>query len=355
MTTARLRLGYDRGVKAVRLVAAGSPLVAQEVPRPEPGPGELLVRVGAAGICHSDAHYRSGRSRAGPLPLTPGHEVAGTVDVVGPDVDGFVAGDRVCLHYLVTCGACATCRAGHEQFCPSGAMLGKDRDGGYAEFVLIPARSAFTLPDAVPFEHGAVLMCSSATSLHALRKAQMQPGDTVAIFGVGGLGVSAVQLALALGARVVYAVDIRAAKLELAERLGAVPIDASGGDPVARIREATGGRGVDVALELIGAPGTMRQAVLVLANLGRAALAGLTDGAFEIAPYAELINREASVVGVSDHLASELPELLDLAATGRLDLTTVVSETVALDAAAINDRLDQLEAFTAKVRFVITP
>ena len=156
-------------------------------------------------------------------------------------------------------------------------MIGKHRDGGYAEFIVVPERSVFRLPDEIPFEQGAILMCSSATSLHALNKARLRPGETVAVFGIGGLGISAVQLARHFGAAEVFAVDINPRKLELAERFGAVPVNASAGNPVEQLRELTRGRGVDVALELVGLPLTMRQAVQSLAILGRAALVGLTQ------------------------------------------------------------------------------
>src|SRR6185436_3432854 len=155
-----------------------------------------------------------------------------------------------CVHYLVTCGECAFCRAGTEQFCPRGEMIGKHRDGGYAEFIAVPERSVFRLPDEIPFEQGAIMMCSSVTSLHGLRKARLQPGETVAVFGVGGLGISAVQLARALGAREVFAVDIQPRKLELARQLGAVPVLSDGSeasDAAGSIRELNQGRGVDVA------------------------------------------------------------------------------------------------------------
>src|ERR1700704_1405876 len=214
------------GMKAIRLTAIGSPLEEQGIEDPPVGPGDVLIRVRAAGICHSDAHYRAGVSPV-KLPLTLGHEVAGVVERIGAEVRNLKVGDRVCIHCLVTCGECAFCRAGNEQFCPSAEMIGKDRDGGYAEFIVVPERSVFVLPDEIPFEQGAILMCSSATSLHALNKARLLSGETVAIFGVGGLGISAVQLARHLGAAEVFAVDINPRKLELAERFGAIAVNAS--------------------------------------------------------------------------------------------------------------------------------
>lgn len=342
-------------MKAVRLVESGQPLELCEVPVPLPGPGDLLVRVMAAGICHSDAHYRAGVSTVKPLPRTLGHEVAGVVESAGRDVKGFKPGDRVCLQYLATCGDCEWCRAGDEQFCRSAQMIGKHRDGGYAEFILMPARSVFKLPDEIPFTQGAIMMCSSATSLHALRKARLQPGESVAVFGVGGLGVSAIQLAKALGADKVFAVDINRRKLELASSLGAVPVNATETNPVTMIQELTNGRGADVALELIGLPLTMQQSVRALAIKGRAALVGITDQTFPVAPYHEVINKEAEIIGVSDHLAAELPALLDLAREQKLKLADVITRTVPLEAAAINDTLDRLTKFSGEVRTVIVP
>ena len=342
-------------MKSIRLTAVDSPLEQQQIDVPAIGPCDILIGVRAAGICHSDAHYRAGLSPVKVLPLTLGHEIAGVVETTGADVRSFKPGDRVCVHYLVTCGKCAFCVAGNEQFCPSAEMIGKHRDGGYAEFIVVPERSVFGLPDEILFEQGAILMCSSVTSLHALRKARLRPGETVAIFGAGGLGVSAIQLARHLGAGKVFAVDINPRKLELAERFDAIAVNAVAGNPVEQLQEMTNGRGVDVALELVGSPVTMRQAVQSLATLGRAALVGLTQETFEIAPYRELLNKEAEIIGVSDHLASELPTLLELARIGKLDLSHGIIRTVPLDAQAINAALDRLEKFGDDVRVVIVP
>ncbi len=328
---------------------------AQQVALPTIGPNDVLVRVMAAGICHSDAHYRAGTSPVTPLPMTLGHEVAGVIEAVGDAVTHLKPGDRVCLHYLVTCGHCAHCNAGQEQFCTSGAMIGKHRAGGYAEYITMPARSVFLLPLDIPFEAGAVMMCSSSTALHALRKARLKAGETVAVFGVGGLGMSAVQLAFALGAFAVFAVDINPARLALAQRFGAQPIDAGAEDAAVQVRRCTFGRGVDVAVELIGLPVTMRQAVQSLAIQGRAALAGITQKSFDVTPYHELINREAEIIGVSDHLASEIPLLIALATMGKIDLSQVITRSIPLDADEINAALDNLDGFGEGVRVVIKP
>jgi propanol-preferring alcohol dehydrogenase len=340
-------------MKAIRLIRPGLPLEARQVDAPAVAARDVLVRVKAAGICHSDAHYRAGTSRVDPLPLTLGHEVAGVVEQTGAEVRNVKRGDRVCVHYLATCGECAYCQQGSEQFCTAGAMIGKYRDGGFAEFIVMPARSVFRLPEEIPFEQGAIMMCSSATSLHALNKARLRAGESVAVFGAGGLGLSAIQLARVFGAREVFAVDIKPGKLEMARGFGAVPVNAATCEPVAEIQRLTEGRGVDVALELIGLPATMRQAVQSLAIKGRAALAGLMDKTFEIAPYMEVLNKEAEIIGVSDHLAQELPGLIEWMRQGKLDLSRVITRTVPLHAAAINAVLDELESFGQEGRVVV--
>lgn len=342
-------------MKAVRLVKIGKPLQMQEVPLPEVGRRDVLVRIRAVGICHSDVHYRAGTSGVGPLPQTLGHEIAGIVDRVGDQVTSMKAGQRVCLHYLVTCGDCRYCSSGNEQFCVQGQMLGKHCDGGYSEYIAVPARSAVLLPDEISFEHGAVLMCSSATSFHALRKARLRPGETVAVFGAGGLGMSAIQLARASGALQVYAVDINQDKLNLAEEYGAIPVNAAQGDAVAELKRLTDGRGVDVALEMVGLRQTMMQAVQSLAVFGRAVLVGITDQPLELDSYQGLLCKEAEVIGSSDHLLHELPLLIEFARRGVLDLSQVVTATVPLEDGPINQVLDALEQFGGQVRTVITP
>jgi len=342
-------------MKAIRLTAIGRPLERQEVLPRKAGAGELLVRVRAAGICHSDAHYRSGLSPMGALPITLGHEIAGVVAQVGPGVATHAVGDRVCLHYLVTCGDCAACRRGLETWCERGAMLGHHVDGGFAEAITVPARNAVHLPASIPFEHGAILMCSSATALHALRKGRLEAGERVAIFGSGGLGVSALQLARALGAREVFAVDIRAEKLALAGSLGAIAVDAARGDPVAQLMERTGGAGIDVALDFVGSPAVMRQAVRCLAPRGRAVLVALSDQKLELDPYREILGREAELIGSNDHTLAEITEVIGLVERGALDLSPAVTATVPLDAVAINGVLDALEQGGAGVRTVVLP
>jgi len=340
-------------LKAIQRTQVGRPLQDAEIPVPEIGPADVLIRVAAAGICHSDAHYRAGISKIDNLPLSLGHEIAGVVEKVGADVSNVAAGDRVCLHYLVHCGQCEFCTRGLEQFCRTVQMIGKHRAGGYAEFIRVPARNAIALPNEISFEVGAIMMCSSATALHALNKARLKAGESVAIFGFGGLGFSALQLVRAFGCGKICVVEINPAKIALAKKLGAIVIDGKAGDPVAAIKQATSGKGVDVSLELIGSAKTIRQAVQCLGPLGRAALAGLTNESVSILPYEELINREAEIIGVSDHLASELPALIEFARSGKLRFPGDALRVVDLDAKQINAALDALQNSIDHVRTVI--
>lgn len=338
-------------MRAVQLIEVGSPLQARTV-EPDPlGPLDVRVEVHAAGICHSDVHYRRGPRSVSSLPMTLGHEVAGVIVEVGRLVDASRNGLRVCLHYQTSCGWCERCAAGFDQFCLQGQMLGRSRPGGYAEQIVVPDRNAVVLPDEISFEHGAVMMCSSATSIHALRTAKLVPGENVAVFGAGGLGMSAIQLARALGARTVYAVDIDRSKLELAETFGAVPIE---GGPDAGSHLADLG-GVDVALELVGLAETMSGCLDALTIGGRAVSVGISDQAITVVPFLDLATREATLTGVADHHLDDIHRLLELAMSGELDLGPVVTRRVDLDPDEINDVMDALEANRGPVRAVITP
>jgi 2-desacetyl-2-hydroxyethyl bacteriochlorophyllide A dehydrogenase len=340
-------------MRALQIQDVGEPLVEVTMPDPKPGSRDVIIRVERVGICRSDVHYRAGTRVVPGLPLVPGHEVAGTVVAAGTAVERDLVGRRVCVHYLVTCGVCDSCLRGAEPFCRVGEMVGLDRDGGFAELVVVPERNAHLIPDGVPTEVAAIMMCSTATSLHALRRAGLSEGESVAVFGAGGLGMSAIRLARLMGASAVYAVDINPVKVELAAALGAVPVDGTD-DPVGAI-VALSGDGVDVALELVGDSEVMRLAVGTLAPLGRAVAVGITHREFGLDPFRDLVLREAEIRGASDHLSDEITELLALASAGDLDLSAVVTSTVPLEAGPVNDALDRLERFGDDVRTVIAP
>ena len=342
-------------MKAIRFIGIKQPLQMQEIPIPEIGERDILVKVKAAGICHSDAHYRAGISPVRPIPLTLGHEVAGIVEKIGAQVSSVKIGDRVALHYNISCGDCYHCSTGNDQFCEKVLMLGHYTNGGYAEYISVPARNAIPLPDEIPFEQGATLMCASATAFHALRKSRLKGGERVAIFGVGGLGQSAVQLAKAFGAIEVYAVDINEDKLHLAKQYGAIPINSKMVDAVTEIKKLTKNKGVDVAIEMIGLQQTMKQAVHVVGVMGRVVIVGLSKTPIEIDTYNELIGNEVELIGSNDHHLQELPLLMELARKKVLDTSHIVTKTVPLDAEIVNQVLDGLEKFSGDVRTVIVP
>jgi propanol-preferring alcohol dehydrogenase len=278
----------------------------------------VLVTIGACGICHSDAHYRAGFGNIA-TPRTLGHEIAGVVAEVGADVTGVATGDRVAVHYLV-----------------GDLMIGKELDGGYAESIRIPAQNAIPIPANVPIDIAAVMMCSTATAYHALRVADFTPGKSVAILGLGGLGVSAAKLSAALGAADVAAADVVPEKL-------------------AGYRAIRDGDEFDIALDFTGKPGVIVDALRRLAPRGTLVLVALSEEAITFNPYRDVLGKERRIVGCSDHLRQELLELMDLMSTGKLQLDDAISRRVPLEASAINGALDDLDRGTTTRRSVIIP
>jgi 2-desacetyl-2-hydroxyethyl bacteriochlorophyllide A dehydrogenase len=339
-------------MQAIRLVEPTQPLQQVQLPDPEPGPGQIVVDVERAGICHTDAHYRAGSGKTN-LPMTLGHEVAGVVSAAASDVTDLKVGQRVALHYLVSCGTCERCQKYGEQFCPTGAMLGKEHDGGYANKIAVPALNAIPIPDEVSSDVAAIMMCSTATAYHALRLGELQKGQSVAVLGFGGLGVSATQLAFALGASSVYAVDVVPEKLSLASSFGATPLDARETPVHKAILGATDGKGVDVTLEFTGNAEVARGGLRSLTPGGRLMIVAINLRSFEFNPFADLLVRERRIIGCSDHTRAELVELMDLARDKKIDLSRAITRTVALEADPINGVLDELERGSTHLRTVI--
>jgi 2-desacetyl-2-hydroxyethyl bacteriochlorophyllide A dehydrogenase len=241
-----------------------------------------------------------------------------------------------------------------EQFCPTGEMIGKERDGGYAQRIVIPAANAIPIPDEVSFDTAAIMMCSTATAYHALRLANLQRGQTVAVLGFGGLGVSAVQLARALGASEVFAVDVVPEKLELAASFGATPLDVRNSSVEEALLGATGGRGVHVAVEFTGNAKVAHSGLRSLVPGGSLMIVAINLRSLELNPFTDLLIRERRIIGCSDHTREELVELMELARRGDIDLTRAITRTVPFDAAQINEVLDDLERGSTHLRTVIT-
>ena len=324
----------------------------RDVADPDPAPNEVVVAVEAAGICRSDVHYRSGSPTTSYLPMTLGHEVAGTIRAVGNDVKAARVGERVALHYQTYCGHCRFCVGGHEQLCSDGEMIGRSRPGGYAEQIAIPAVNAYVVPDSVPLDQAAVMMCSTATAFHALRKGRLADGETVAVLGVGGLGMSAVQLAKIMGAGRVLAVDIDRDKLAMAQAYGAIPVNGDTDDLAGALRDHGG---VDVALDLLGSTELIRGGLKALHRLGRVVVVGIVHGDLMVQPFSDLIVGEREIIGCSDHLGTEIEELLALAADRKIDVASVITDRVGLDGGEVNAAMDRIERFGGGVRTVILP
>jgi 2-desacetyl-2-hydroxyethyl bacteriochlorophyllide A dehydrogenase len=337
---------------AIRLVEPTQPLQFTDLADPSPRPGEVVVDVQRAGICHTDAHYRSGTGQT-TLPVTLGHEIAGVVSAVGADVRDLREGQRVAVHYLFSCGTCERCQKYGEQFCPTGGMIGKERDGGYAQRVVIPAFNAIPIPDGVSSDVAAIMMCSTATAYHALRLGGLQKGESVAVLGFGGLGVSAVQLARALGASQVYAVDVVPEKLELAASFGATPLDARETPVHKAILGATDGKGVDVVVEFTGNEKVAHGGLRSTSPGGRLMIVAINLRSFTFNPFADLLVRERRIIGCSDHTRAELVELLELARKGEIDMSRAITRTVPLEGDAVNGVLDDLERGSGHLRTVI--
>jgi D-arabinose 1-dehydrogenase-like Zn-dependent alcohol dehydrogenase len=332
----------ERSVKAARLTQLGSPLAIEDVPEPDPGPRDAVVKVEFEGICRTDWHTWVGDwswiGLAPELPITMGHEFAGAVIAVGSEVTGIQVGDRVAVPFHEACGRCPYCRAGRTNLCDALEFLGMSHDGGYAEYVRVVNAdlNCVPLPEAVSFDAAAALGCRFMTAWHALQhQAAVRAGEWVAVHGVGGIGLSAVQIGTALGAGVV-AVDIDDRKLAAAREQGAsATVNAREGNVVEAVKEATGG-GAHVALGGLGTASLVNAALMSLRKGGRLVQVGLTSkdeqGIVGI-PLDELIEAELTIVGSVGNPHIHLPALLELVAAGRLDPAGLVTERVPLEGA----------------------
>ncbi len=341
-------------MKAAVFHAGGQPLVIEDVPMPVPGPDDVRIRVAACGVCHTDLHYVDhGTPTFKKPPLVLGHEVSGTVTEAGKNVTRFREGDRVLVAAVLTCGSCPACRSGRENICEHGVMLGNHVDGGYAEYLCVPARDVFHLPDEVPLAEGAIIADAITTPYHAVvQRGAVRPGQNVLVVGCGGVGLNVVQMAAALGARVV-AVDVSDAKLQWAEKLGAAAvINASAVDRLDReVRGRTGGAGADIAFEVVGRADTQEQALACLRTGGRLVLVGFSPDAMTLAS-GRVMFRELEVVGSLGCRPLDYPNVIELVRQGRLRVKELVTHRFTLD--CINQALDVLRNGEA-VRAIVEP
>jgi len=315
-------------MRAIRYHGPGQPLRLDSVPKPAPKPGEVLVRVTAAGICHTELHFLSGLLNLGVQPLTLGHEMVGVVEETGAGVERPRVGDRVILYYYVGCGRCAHCLVGEENLCDAlVAEYGFVADGGFAEYAVVPARNAVLLPASVADEAAAPIGCGVTTAVHAAALARLAAGDVVLVYGVGTVAFGLIQLARLSGAEVV-AVSRTPAKLEKARALGAAHVlNGSEGKVAERVREITRGHGADVVFEQVATKETMAAATASLAKRGRLVFIGYSEDSYTVHPI-QLVITEASVTGAVGNTLGELVRAVDLVASGKVK--TVVDRTLPL-------------------------
>ena len=308
-------------MRAAVVPAMGAPLEIRDIPTPEPGPGQVLVKIEASGLCHTDIHAARGEWPIKPkMPLIPGHEGVGKVEAVGPDVDTSVVGTRVALPWLGrACGRCRYCVAGWETYCVTPEFTGYTIDGSYADYAIGYASHAVPVPDGVSAFDAAPITCAGVTTYKALKVAHPQPNETAMVVGIGGLGHLALQYAKVFGTTTV-AVDVEDAKLDLAKKLGADHVVDARGNQAVEL-EALGG--VDIAVVTVPSPAAMRAAHASLNPNGRLVLVGLpADNRLEL-PVFETVLKGITVTGSLVGTRNDLADCFALHANGR---TRVVAE-----------------------------
>lgn len=340
-------------MKAALFKAPGEPLSLEEVPTPQPGPDEALLRVAACGVCHTDLHYIDhGVPTFKKPPLILGHEISGTVAQLGSPAEGWKEGDRALLPAVFGCGSCRMCRTGRENICERMVMFGNNVDGGFAEFVLAPSKDLIPLPEEIPLVEGAIIADAITTPYHAVvNRGQVRPGDQVLVIGCGGIGLNLVQVAAAMGARVI-AVDLVEEKLQWARQLGAVQaINAGSVERLDKaVRQATGG-GADIAFEAIGLPQTQEQAFASLRTGGRFVVVGFASQPMRL-DTGRTMYREMEIVGSLGCRAVDYPRVLELIRQGQIKLQELVTARYPLD--QINDAFDGLRR-SEGIRSVVVP
>ncbi len=340
-------------MKAAFFYTPKQPLKIEEVPTPSPGPGEVLIKVAACGLCHTDLSYIDhGVPTFKKPPLILGHEVSGTIAALGKDANGWKEGDRVLLPAVYGCGECQLCRTGRENICSRMVMFGNHVDGGYAEYMLAPAKDTIPMPEEIPLIEGAIIADAVTTPYHAVvNRGQVEPGDAVVVFGCGGVGINIVQIAAALGAQVI-AVDIVDSKLEWAKKLGAqAVINANQVERVDKaVRKLTGG-GAQVAFEAIGYPATQEQAFASLRTGGRFVMVGYSPKPMSL-NAGRVMFREMEIIGSLGCRAVDYPRVLEMARQGKIKVKELVSARFPLD--DINQALDYVRSGEG-LRSVVVP
>jgi propanol-preferring alcohol dehydrogenase len=339
-------------MKAALLRKLGEPLVIEDVPRPRPGPDEVLVQTRTCGICRTDLHIQDGLAYVPQLPHIPGHEPAGVVAEVGSAVRDFAVGQRVVPHLFFAAADCRYTRAGeHAQATHLAGILGVTRPGGFAEYFTAPARNLLVLPPEVPFDAGGLTSCAGITAVHAFRKAGLQVGDIAVVLGAGGIGLLLVQLLRAAGVRAV-AVDCSEAGRRAALAAGAeLALDIGAADTARRIQEVSGEDkdGVDAVFELVGRAATMRVAAGYVRRGGQIVVIG-EEAEQPALDTIQIAQRELRIIGSRNGGLQDARDALALMARGVL--RPVIAARYPLD--RLNEALALVGRGEAAGRVVVT-
>ena len=328
-------------MKAAVFHGPNQSLKIEEVETPKVGPQEILVKIAACGVCNTDLHYIDhGVPTFKQPPMILGHEPSGIVEDVGSEVENFKAGDRVLIPPVFSCGYCDNCRLGRENICFNMLMLGNHIDGAYAEYAKAPAKDCQHLPQDLPIEESSIIADAISTPYHAVKnRAQVKPGDTVVVFGCGGVGINVVQMAAAAGGFVI-AVDIVDKKLEIAQQLGAQhAINATDKEDKALLKEIRGltGGGADISIEAIGNPKVIELAQGAVKAGGCHCQVGYTH--HNVAVNAgRLMFREIEIKGSLGCRPVDYPKIIEMARTGKIQLKPVVTHRFKLE--EINDAFE---------------
>jgi 2-desacetyl-2-hydroxyethyl bacteriochlorophyllide A dehydrogenase len=345
-------------MRAARFDRTSRQLTVQDVSIPQPGPGEVLVRVEACGICLSDVHMIDGTFPPPSLEqVTPGHEAAGTIDQVGPSVPLWQAGQRVVLLAGRNCGVCRHCISGNFTDCLNPVVMGQGYDGGWAEYVVVHYSLLTAVPDHVPIEQAALIADAVATPFTGLiDRGRLRLGDVVGLWGIGGLGVHAVQIARLAGAGLIIAVDPLEAARQRALELGADhALDPHTVDVREEVRRLSDGEGLDLAVELSGVNSALDQAESCLGRHGRAVIIGMCMEPIRLTEPSALFGYyNHAVLGHEGYFKRDLERLVRLVASGRLDLSRSVSHVVSLEDVAKG--VEQLsKKIDNPIRIVVKP
>jgi alcohol dehydrogenase, propanol-preferring len=350
-------------MKSAQIIKIKEKLSIVDLPDPKPRDTQVLVRIEASGVCHSDIHLWEGgyegaggtflkvEDRGVKFPVTPGHEISGKIEAIGDSVSGFNVGDKVVVYPWIGEGSCPACRVGQENLCDTPKTIGIYRDGGYSELVLVPNFRYLVKIDNLDVNSSASLACSGLTAYNAVKKAKVGPGESIVIIGAGGLGLMSVQIAKATTNSRVVVVDVDDKRLSEAKKLGAHEVvNSSKSDPVQEIKNLTNTLGTEAVIDFVNNNRTAPLAINMLRKRGKLVMVGLFGGALELSlPVIPL--RGFTITGAYTGSFNDLVELVNLAKTGAMK--SVVNRTYKLDDA--NQALEDLRAGKIVGRAVLNP